>query len=313
MLTFVIPAAPYHEAIVREAVASVERQTLRCAVVVVVDHHQRGPAWARNEGLRQVTTPFVAFLDADDLLEPTFAEKTLRAYDGRRYIYTGWFADRVIQAPCKPWSGNGESHIITALLPTAWVQHIGGFREGIQAEDTEFFWKLTRSGLCGKRLDEPLVQYRKGGKRAQALRDDPNREAILKHAIEAYERLSMSCDGCGANADTIAAEQSGDVLATALWNGTRTERGRATGRLYRGGWNETLWVDPRDIDAAPWLFARVLELPPKPTETDFQTWARKALNVREAPPVEVVPEVYGAAGVVRPNVRKLLGLYEAAH
>lgn len=299
MLTFVIPTASYHSGFVEEAVASCLNQTLLCQVIVVYDHERRGAGWARNRGLEHVTTPFTAFLDADDTLDPCFAEKTLRAWDGKRYVYAGWFTDKPITAPCKPWSGNGESHIITTLLPTQWVKAIGGFREDIQAEDTEFYWHITRSGLCGKRLDEPLVQYRKGGQRSQLLHDDPDRDAILKRAIEAYERLPMPCNGCGENVqfDTPPAgeQQAGDVLAEALWMGNRSERGRATGRIYpRTGNHKTLWIAPEDVQARPDLFRVVqADLPPIITEDGFAAFRnqyRDAMGIRQAGRVRATDE-----------------------
>lgn len=46
--------------------------------------------------------------------------------------------------------------------------------------------------------------------------------------------------------------QSGDVLASAVYMGNRREWGRVTGRLYPyTGNGKLLYVDPRDIEAAP--------------------------------------------------------------
>lgn len=325
MLTFVIPTASYHEAAVEQAVVSCLAQTIRCQVVVVYDHERRGAGWARNRGFEQVATPFVSFLDADDWLEPDFAEKCLLAYDGRHYIYTDWHADRLVEAPCTPWDGRGASHIITTLLPTAFVRYVGGFDETTLAEDSDFYWKLTRAGLCGKRLPEPLFHYGKGGLRAQALYDNPNRDQIMRSIIDRYKGLPMpeNCGGCGGapNPDVpiLPANQAfdGAVLATALWAGNRTERGRITGIAYpRTGNGKKLFVHERDIDAAPHLFARVVEMPAPVSDADLHAFRQFTGQVREAlggsardatqlpAPASIQP------GEVKPDVAQVMRLYQ---
>ena len=321
LLTFVIPVGSYHTEAAEKAVFSCLAQSVRCNVVVVYDRDQCGAGWARNRGLEHVHTPFVSFLDADDWVTPDFAEKCLRAYDGRHYVYTDWVTDRLVQAPCKAWDGRGSAHIITTLLPTVFVRHVGGFDETTQGEDTAFYWKLTRAGLCGKRLPEALFHYGKGGKRAQALRDDPNRDAILKRAIAPYLEKPMPCTDCGGNDLQIDVPPSGDkeaddVLAESLWMGNRQERGRATGRTYpRTGNHKKLWVDPRDIDAAPHLFARVIALPPPVHEDDLQAFkqfsgqVRTALNGGVRDTTQDPVPAYVEQREVQPDVAQVLRLY----
>lgn len=322
MLTFVIPTAPYHEAAVEQAVASCLSQTLCCKVVVVYDHQRRGAGWARNRGLEQVRTPFVSFLDADDTVTPGYAEKCLRAYDGRSYVYTDWQASQPVPAPCNPWDGTGAAHIVTTLLPTAFVRHVGGFDETLCGmEDSDFYWKLTRTGLCGKRLPETLFIYGKHGQRAEAFRQRHDRDAIAKTILDRYKGMPMSCGGCGGGVNVDLPNNptnepfEGSVLAQALWAGNRQERGRATGMLYpRSGNNKRLWVDPRDVDAAPHLFARVVELPPPVREDDLRPFRRltaqlqQELGVKAAPLQDPAP-AYAVPGAVKPDVGNVMRLY----
>lgn len=294
-MTFVIACAPYHAALVERAAASVDAQTVPCKTVIVHDVDRRGAGWARNRGLARVDTPFVAFLDADDWIEPDFAEQCLRAYDGKHYIYTGWQLEDggVVRAPKCAWDADGSWHILTALVPTIAVKRIGGFDEGMAGgEDTDLWWHLTRSGLCGQRLALPLFHYGKHGRRGKAHINDPvKHEAWRLEIVRRYGDKPMAC----CVDEVIQAQfspgdaQPGDVLANLLGNGGRTFVGSATGRFYRKFGNASqLWMNPADIDANPQMFSRVVELPPAVDEqaiADFRALAQRWHGTRE--------EVYG--------------------
>lgn len=262
LLTFVIPVGRSHTEIAQRAIASVEAQTVPCRLVVIHDTEGRGAGWARNRGLEKVDTPFVAFLDADDMIEPTFAEKTLAAFDGSCYIYTDWFERGApVKAPDCPWI-NGTWHVITALLPTQWAREVGGFDETLSGgEDTLFYASLVFSNHCGKRLAEPLFHYSADGQRSKAFVGTAAHTAFNERLTREFGRKHMSC--CGGKPDMevppAGERQDGDVLAVALWGGNRQERGRQTGRLYpRTGNGKRVWVNPRDAEAAPHLW-RVVE------------------------------------------------------
>ncbi|MBX3346185.1 MAG: glycosyltransferase family 2 protein, partial [Nitrospira sp.] len=98
-ISVVIPAYNGTSRYLTEAIDSVRRQTLPASEIIVVDdastdgtdalvqaipqiryvrHPQNsGQAAARNTGARLAQGPYVAFLDQDDLWEPTFLEETL--------------------------------------------------------------------------------------------------------------------------------------------------------------------------------------------------------------------------------------------
>lgn len=68
-ITVVVPTIPEHAELLERALASVRRQNVLPDVTVIVhDDEHRGAAWARNDGLGRVRTPWVAWLDADDVL-----------------------------------------------------------------------------------------------------------------------------------------------------------------------------------------------------------------------------------------------------
>jgi len=69
-ITVITPTIPGREPMLAEAEASVAAQTIKPEVhLTCLDGTGTGPAWARNLMLEQVETPWVAFLDDDDLLD----------------------------------------------------------------------------------------------------------------------------------------------------------------------------------------------------------------------------------------------------
>lgn len=268
-LTFVIPVGPYHTEIVGEALASVHAQTIPCNAIVIEDTEGAGAGWARNRGLERVTTDYVAFLDADDVIDPVFAQVCLgilaQVAQPHRYIYTDWRGahQAVYKAPepCDAWR-DGTFHLITTVLPVDRVRLIGGFDEAMSGvEDTDFYVRLRLSGVCGIHVNAPLVLYRDGGQRSIAARANGQEEAVKLYMSNRYGRMEfMGCCGDPTPGPTGPDNepQPGDVLVQAQWQGNRVERGRATGRLYpRTSHPKLLYVAATDVDAAPQHWRRV--------------------------------------------------------
>ena len=276
-ITFISAVGPYHTA--DNATAQVAAQTVKCQHIVIHDPDRRGPGWARNAGLALVTTPFAAFLDADDEIAPTWAEETLAAFErrhGNRYIYTDHVQeDRVIAAPDCAWA-RGTWHVITALLPTAWALAVGGFDTTLPAfEDTDFYLRLLAHGYRGQRLARPLFHYGPGGQRSARHINTPVYEAAMRYFSRNYRRQQVGgCCGDPQPGDLIAIGEhlEGDVMAEATWAGNRPQRGRATGRVYRtGNWKRT-WVDPADAAAQPELWQLVRDQGAAP-DFEFESFA----------------------------------------
>jgi hypothetical protein len=282
-VTFIIPIGPSHAHLAERAIASARAQTVPCAVLSMVDTEKRGPGVLRNAMLAKAETEFVSFLDADDWIEPTFAEDTIAEYrrvGGDKYIFTDWFDNRgdVIATPClngpdgyplsvpnrHPYCGR-TWHVLTTLLPTAWVREVGGFDETLPgSEDTDFYLKLCTSKRCGHHLSKALFHYAPGGGRAIAFRQRDDYTKIMKEFSLRYGGRMGCCGSDNRVIPPVGVRQPGDVLAMALWVGNRSEYGRVTSRHYpRISTPRTAWVDPADVAKSPMLW-RVVEAVAEP-------------------------------------------------
>jgi hypothetical protein len=283
-ITFITAVAPYHAHLIPAVREQVMAQSVACSHLIIEDHERQGPGAARNAGLARAETPFVAFLDADDQIAPTWAGETLAAFEAhgrRRYIYTDHLQDdKVVAAPDKPWV-RGTWHVITALLPTAWARAVGGFDSSLPAfEDTDFYTRLYAARYCGARLARPLFTYGAGGERSARHHGTPVYDAAMRYFSANYGRRSMgSCCGDPQPGDLIAIGErlDGDVKAEATWVGNRPQRGRATGRVYRTGSWKVTWIDPRDAEIDPHLW-NVLRDTPEAPDFDFASFADYAVQ-----------------------------------
>lgn len=336
-LTFIIPVGPAHFNLAPRAMQSVKDQTVECKYMFRQDKDRRGPGAIRNELLALVETEFVSFLDADDWIEPTFAEETLAEYQrigGDKYIFTDWLdaGNNPIAAPClngpqgavvsatdrPPYCG-GTWHVLTTLLPTQWARDVGGFDETLPAvEDTDFYLKLCVTMRCGHRLARPLFHYSPDGGRARDFHGSVNYQSVMGAMTQRYGG-KVGC--CGGDAQVVAPmgeKQPGDVQAMALWHGNRTEYGRITGRMYpRISYPKTTWVDPRDVAQSPILWKQLATQPVDRRDglTQVSQIAQLAMAGVKQQPVAVqaavaepiAPPVTNA----KPNIARVVALAKA--
>lgn len=294
-LTFVVPYASYHADVVQRAVDSVLAQTIPCNVVTIEDSEAHGTGWARNQGLRKVNSPMVAFLDADDTIEPTFAEHCLQvwsAVQGMRYVYTNWYGaggrEIVAVSPCDMWKPmmlptlgvndhpedydrQGDMfvkrtfHPVTTMIPAEYVRRIGGFDENMPAlEDADFYKRLIISGVCGIHLNDPVFTYRSGGQRSVNARINIDgsspEQSMMRYMNSRYGGYSMGC--CGDDkVNPLAPEgdqRQGDILAQAQWRGNDRKRSLVDPeRLYpRTSFPKLCYVNAEDVAAAPHLWKK---------------------------------------------------------
>ncbi|MHC5261867.1 mycofactocin biosynthesis glycosyltransferase MftF [Streptomyces sp. UC4497] len=200
-VTYVIPVRDRPDQLDR-ALASIRATTPDAPVIVVDDashepapvaaaagrHHARvltladnlGPAGARNAGLREVTTPYVVFIDSDIVLATDTVDVLLRHFADPAVVLA---VPRITALPgpdAERWLGRYESTrssldlgrhpaAVRTGTPVSWVPSAcmlartdaltkaDGFDAGMRVgEDVDLCWRLTAGG--GRIRYEPAVQ-----------------------------------------------------------------------------------------------------------------------------------------------------------
>jgi mycofactocin system glycosyltransferase len=184
LLTIVIPAHVTDRLQLDRLEAMVDALGRSCAVVVVDDASPNplditrtaktvrlaenvGPGAARNAGLREVTTPFVAFVDADvtrselalpllvatcqldgvALAAPRVASRPARGLIAR--YEQGYSPLDLGELPGRIAPGSRLSYAPSAMwvVRTDVARSLGGFDEKLRVgEDVDFLWRLVRAG-----------------------------------------------------------------------------------------------------------------------------------------------------------------------
>lgn len=135
-----------------------------------------GVSAARNNGVAQASGDYIAFLDADDWWEPMYLEKMAQLIDD--YPEAGLYACNYVYY--KP----GKTHValniptgyinypkayyesgvmpvtsITALMPRAVFEEMGGFPVGIKLGEDFLLWAKTALHYLVAFCEEPLAYY----------------------------------------------------------------------------------------------------------------------------------------------------------
>jgi hypothetical protein len=309
VVTVIIPVGPRHIAHLPVALASVKASTAaRFATVIICNDSGaelpdygypvldtgggKGASAARNLGIRAAAAPWLTFLDADDYLTPRGLEWLLRGaahYPQAGYIYGDhWNIHAGGGAVYGTTIGydlamlaQRNLHTVTALIPTAAAQAVGGFPGDIRIwEDWAFYLALAQAGVCGQKVPAATIVYRlaEGSNRADGERDPALAERVRTRYIE-NGRIKNRMGCCGQSGPTHgAAKQAADSLGVL---GTGDDGGLvrmeyqgdndgavsfrvASGNTYRGGRVQSRYanVDPADVaelEQRGW--ARVLRLP----------------------------------------------------
>ena len=274
-VTIITPIAPHHKDVFVRCADSVRAQTVQCRHLHMVDEEMRGPAYIRNLLLKQVKTPYVVFLDADDYLEPEFTDQCLRYIPAHGYTYTDWYMGDTVASTPDGAFWKVAWHLVTCLLHTDMVRFVGGFDETLPVmEDTKLFLEFDRYDYCGTKIPFPLVHYTDDGMRGKEGRKSG---AVKKVKAELSRRYKVGCCGGKAanepNRKPQGSRMANDVLVMPLWEGNRNIIGMITGRRYkRASRPMRIWMGRKDAQARPDLFRIIPQTKPKvkPPKADRQ-------------------------------------------
>jgi len=132
----------------------------------------RGPGSARNAGFRAARSPYIALVDADDLLEPTALEKWAWhlethpesafvkgfsvGFGAQNYLWTGGFHSG------REFLRDNRADT-SSLMRSSVPERIGGYDESMREglEDWEFWLHSASAGLWGTTIPEYLNWYRR--------------------------------------------------------------------------------------------------------------------------------------------------------
>jgi glycosyltransferase involved in cell wall biosynthesis len=150
--------------------------------VPVLHQPNRGPAAARNAGVAATTAPYVLPLDADDELKPGTATALADELDRDPQLALVWglveLAGRrdplVPAAQLDAWLLTHLNQVPNCtLLRRNLLEHVGGWRSGIDFEDWDLWLRCALAGARGRRIDVVTHRYHLGetGRFATASRE----------------------------------------------------------------------------------------------------------------------------------------------
>ncbi|MBP5659863.1 MAG: glycosyltransferase family 2 protein [Lachnospiraceae bacterium] len=144
-------------------------------VILLKQEQNAGAYAARNRGLKEAKGRYIAFIDSDDLWEPSKLERELAFMEREDagFVFTGYeFADencvgtgKVVKVPhtinFKQALSNTTIFTSTVLIDREKIPDELIEMPHIASEDTATWWRILKAGHIGYGLNENLVKYRR--------------------------------------------------------------------------------------------------------------------------------------------------------
>jgi glycosyltransferase involved in cell wall biosynthesis len=172
----------------------------------VVRHDEnRGPAAARNTGVKHARSEFILKLDSDDMVEPTFAEKCLWflvshpehafvtgfgvGFGGVNYLWKRGFHENEVFL-------SENLGVVTSLMRRDAFVSVGGYDETLRhgLEDWEFWLRCAAAGYWGATIPEYLSWYLRRPGESERWPDwdeGPRQKSLLRTWRKRYPQLSF--------------------------------------------------------------------------------------------------------------------------
>lgn len=165
--------------------------------VSYIRQENRGPAGARNAGLRVSDGDFLTFLDADDTWHPEKLERQMRALEAEpeagiciTHVQNFWIealAHERARLEGHPFTRPAPGYVCQALLARRRVfDQVGSFDETLRiGEDTDWFTRVAGAGIRKIVLPDVLVNRRIHGKNIsfEMYSSQDARAALLENVI----------------------------------------------------------------------------------------------------------------------------------
>lgn len=178
---------------------STEQETLRLLDEAnwprtrIIRQANAGPAVARNRAIAKASGEYILPLDADDILEPTYAAKAAAVLDGRPDIGIVYCRATKFGAEEGPWElpefspdelALGNVIFVSAMFRKADWEKVGGFDETLRhgMEDYDFWIRLVCAGRKVVRLDETLFHCRISERSRTALFEEDREQVVATYA-----------------------------------------------------------------------------------------------------------------------------------
>lgn len=163
--------------------------------IVYLHKKNEGVAKARNYGNQHSKGKYILPLDADDMLHPTFLEKTVRILDEYPYffiVYTDLqeFGERNNLVQAKNWDPLTlpyQNHLnYCSLMRREVWEEVGGYNPNMVLgyEDWDFWIGSVQKGFTGTRIPEPLFLYR--------IRNASRQTTAVKKDIEIKSQIVLN-------------------------------------------------------------------------------------------------------------------------
>jgi glycosyltransferase involved in cell wall biosynthesis len=169
-VTVITPTIDGREDFLDKAIESVLGQKSsfdRIPHLIAKDFGKVGPAKIRNTLVQEVNTPYIAFLDDDDIFYENHIETLVENASGADLVYS-WCDMIGLNTSWNPNSLFDEKKLfrqnfipVTCMVKTKTFRMLGGFSEVAREEDWDLWMRLVRSGGVVKCVPKVTWAYRK--------------------------------------------------------------------------------------------------------------------------------------------------------